>query len=159
MTEFNKKYAEAHPECAGFLSDKMPKAEFDLSVSKLVKNNNDDNTECKLLYLSPEMLNKPVYRQELIEAVASGKLKISMIIFDEAHCLSEWGFNFRESYFQICSTIARLKKYQEIPMGVFSASLTPANAEQLKVLLDMKKQRSSVFALIGLLTWEKARCR
>lgn len=141
VTEFNKKYAEAHPECAGFLSDKMPRAEFDLSVSKLVKNNNDDNTECKLLYLSPEMLNKPVYRQELIEAVASGKLKISMIIFDEAHCLSEWGFNFRESYFQICSTIARLKKYQEIPMGVFSASLTPANAEQLKVLLDMKKTK------------------
>lgn len=141
VTEFNKKYAEAHPECAGFLSDKMPKAEFDLSVSKLVKNNNDDNTECKLLYLSPEMLNKPVYRQELIEAVVSGKLKISMIIFDEAHCLSEWGFNFRESYFQICSTIARLKKYQEIPMGIFSASLTPANAEQLKVLLDMKKTK------------------
>ena len=141
VTEFNKKYAEAHPECAGFLSDKMPKAEFDLSVSKLVKNNNDDNTECKLLYLSPEMLNKPVYRQELIEAAASGKLKISMIILDEAHCLSEWGFNFRESYFQICSTIARLKKYQEIPMGVFSASLTPANAEQLKVLLDMKKTK------------------
>lgn len=141
VTEFNKKYVEAHPECAGFLSDKMPRAEFDLSVSKLVKNNNDDNTECKLLYLSPEMLNKPVYRQELIEAVASGKLKISMIIFDEAHCLSEWGFNFRESYFQICSTIARLKKYQEIPMGVFSASLTPANAEQLKVLLDMKKTK------------------
>ena len=141
VTEFNKKYAEAHPECAGFLSDKMPKAEFDLSVSKLVKNINDDNTECKLLYLSPEMLNKPVYRQELIEAAASGKLKISMIILDEAHCLSEWGFNFRESYFQICSTIARLKKYQEIPMGVFSASLTPANAEQLKVLLDMKKTK------------------
>lgn len=141
VTEFNKKYAEAHPECAGFLSDKMPKAEFDLSVSKLVKNINDDNTECKLLYLSPEMLNKPVYRQELIEAAASGKLKISMIILDEAHCLSEWGFNFRESYFQICSTIARLKKYQEIPMGVFSASLTPANAEQLKVLLDMKKSK------------------
>lgn len=141
VTEFNKKYMEAHPECAGFLSDKMPKAEFDLSVSKLVKNINDDNTECKLLYLSPEMLNKPVYRQELIEAAASGKLKISMIILDEAHCLSEWGFNFRESYFQICSTIARLKKYQEIPMGVFSASLTPANAEQLKVLLDMKKTK------------------
>ena len=141
VTEFNKKYMEAHPECAGFLSDKMPKAEFDLSVSKLVKNVNDDNTECKLLYLSPEMLNKPVYRQELIEAAASGKLKISMIILDEAHCLSEWGFNFRESYFQICSTIARLKKYQEIPMGVFSASLTPANAEQLKVLLDMKKTK------------------
>lgn len=141
VTEFNKKYMEAHPECAGFLSDKMPKAEFDLSVSKLVKNINDDNTECKLLYLSPEMLNKPVYRQELIEAAASGKLKISMIILDEAHCLSEWGFNFRESYFQICSTIARLKKYQEIPMGVFSASLTPANAEQLKVLLDMKKPK------------------
>lgn len=141
VTEFNKKYAEAHPECAGFLSDKMPKAEFDLSVRKLVKNNNDDNTECKLLYLSPEMLNKPVYKQELIEAAASGKLKISMIILDEAHCLSEWGFNFRESYFQICSTIARLKKYQEIPMGVFSASLTPANADQLKVLLDMKKTK------------------
>lgn len=141
VTEFNKKYMEVHPECAGFLSDKMPKAEFDLSVSKLVKNINDDNTECKLLYLSPEMLNKPVYRQELIEAAASGKLKISMIILDEAHCLSEWGFNFRESYFQICSTIARLKKYQEIPMGVFSASLTPANAEQLKVLLDMKKTK------------------
>ena len=141
LVEFNGKYVTAHPECAEFLSDKKPRAEFDLSISKLVKRDNEDSIEYKLLYLSPEMLSKPVYRQELVEAVASGRLKINMIILDEAHCLSEWGFNFRESYFQICSIIARLEKYQEIPMGVFSASLTPVNANQLKVLLDMKKPK------------------
>lgn len=141
VVEFNKRYVEDHPECADFVSDKTPCAGFDLSIGRLVKKDNEDSIEYMLLYLSPEMLNKPVYRQELIEAVTSGRLKINMIIFDEAHCLSEWGFNFRESYFQICSIIARLKKYQEIPMGVFSASLTPANANQLKVLLDMKKPK------------------
>lgn len=141
VVEFNKKYVEAHPECAGFLSEKKPRAGFDSSISELVKKDNEDNIEYKLLYLSPEMLSKPVYRQELTEAVALGRLKISMIIFDEAHCLSEWGFSFRESYFQICGIIANLKKYQDIPIGVFSATLTPASVEQLKLLLDMKKPK------------------
>lgn len=105
------------------------------------------------------MLNKPVYRQELIEAVASGKLKISMIIFDDKTLLIRVGLQFQRKLFSDMQYHSSLEKYQEIPMGIFSASLTPANAEQLKVLLDMKKQRSSVFVLIGLLRWEKARCR
>lgn len=141
IVEFNNKYVKAHPECKDLYSEKKPCAEFNLSINKLAKKYNEDNIEYKLLYLSPEMLNKSRYRHELIEATASGKLKINMIIFDEAHCLSEWGFNFRESYFQMCSTIDRLKKYQEIPIGIFSATLTPMNVNQLKFLLDMKNPK------------------
>ncbi|MGN0623007.1 MAG: DEAD/DEAH box helicase [Oscillospiraceae bacterium] len=141
VVDFNRQYVKDHPEAAELLSEMRPCAGFDLSVGELIKKDTEDNIDYKLLYLSPEMLSKPTYRKSLIDAAADGKLKINMIIFDEAHCLSEWGFNFRESYFQICSTINRLKKYQEIPIGVFSATLTPMNAAQLKLLLDMKKPK------------------
>lgn len=51
----------------------------------------------KLIYISPERLQNPFFRASLI---ASG-IKISMIVIDEAHCISQWGSSFRPDYGQI----------------------------------------------------------
>ncbi len=51
----------------------------------------------KLLYIAPERLQNPFFRAALI----ASKANISMIVVDEAHCISQWGSGFRPDYSQI----------------------------------------------------------
>jgi ATP-dependent DNA helicase RecQ len=55
------------------------------------------STNYKLIYMSPERLQNSFFRAALL---ASG-VKISMIVIDEAHCISQWGSSFRPDYGQI----------------------------------------------------------
>ncbi|MGI4815661.1 MAG: DEAD/DEAH box helicase, partial [Janthinobacterium lividum] len=51
----------------------------------------------RLIYISPERLQNPFFKASLI---ASG-VKVSMVVVDEAHCISQWGSSFRPDYGQI----------------------------------------------------------
>ncbi len=55
----------------------------------------------KFLYLSPERLNTELFRVRL------EKMNINIVVIDEAHCISQWGYDFRPSYLKI----ADLRKY------------------------------------------------
>lgn len=79
----------------------------------------------KLLYVSPERLINDVFRDVL------AKMHISMITVDEAHCISQWGYNFRPPYLQI----AEIKPFA--PQAAILA-LT-ATATQLVVTDIMQK--------------------
>ncbi|MGZ6519899.1 MAG: RecQ family ATP-dependent DNA helicase, partial [Bacteroidia bacterium] len=65
----------------------------------------------KLIYVSPERLQNAFFRAFI---VASG-IKISMIVIDEAHCISQWGSNFRPEYAQINGFIDFLNKKGHSP--------------------------------------------
>ena len=69
----------------------------------------------RLLYVSPERLETDIFKARL------EKLPLSMIAVDEAHCISEWGYDFRPSYLKI----AKLKPwFPNIPFLALTATAT-----------------------------------
>ncbi len=83
--------------------------------------------DVKLLYVAPESLTK----EENVEFLKQAK--ISFVAIDEAHCISEWGHDFRPEYRRIKDIIGRLGS---IPMIALTATATP------KVQLDVQKNLS-----------------
>ncbi len=81
----------------------------------------------KLLYVAPESLTK----EENVEFLKQAK--ISFVAIDEAHCISEWGHDFRPEYRRIKDIIGKLG---DIPMIALTATATP------KVQLDIQKNLS-----------------
>lgn len=71
----------------------------------------------KFLYISPERIASPVFKHRF------SRMNVSIIAVDEAHCISQWGYDFRPSYIQI----AELRKLQpEAVVLAVTATATPA---------------------------------
>jgi ATP-dependent DNA helicase RecQ len=82
------------------------------------------NSDYKFLYVSPERLETKVFQEILPE------LKISLLAVDEAHCISQWGYDFRPSYLKI----AEIKKHlynPNIPVIALTASATQKVIEDI----------------------------
>ncbi len=77
----------------------------------------------KLLYIAPERFANEAFRQRL------KRLPIQLIAIDEAHCISEWGHNFRPDYLKLASICRRLK----IPRVLcLTATATPKVARDIR---------------------------
>lgn len=83
----------------------------------------------KLLYLSPERLSQPILQEKLQQ------LNISFFAVDEAHCISQWGHDFRPSYIKV-GLIRNL--LPNIPFLAVTATATPKTQEQIISLLQLK---------------------
>jgi len=77
--------------------------------------------EFKLLYLAPERLLHPDFLSGALPRLMA-QTGISSIVIDEAHCVSEWGHDFRPEYRQLATLRRRLA---EVPMLAFTATATP----------------------------------
>lgn len=84
-------------------------------------------SNCKFLYVSPERLETALFREYL------PGMNVSMIAVDEAHCISQWGYDFRPSYLKIASLREEL---QGIPVLALTASATPDVQADICVRLD-----------------------
>ena len=70
----------------------------------------------KLLYVSPERLGSELFQTKLRH------MKVSFITVDEAHCISQWGYDFRPSYLEI----AKIRKFlPNVPILALTATATP----------------------------------
>ena len=83
----------------------------------------------KLIYVAPERLES----YDFIELCQ--QLDIAMVAVDEAHCVSQWGHDFRPSYTQIASFINRLPKRPVI--SAFTATATPRVKEDMVRLIQL----------------------
>ena len=77
----------------------------------------------KFLYVSPERLETELFLKKLAH------IKVSFITVDEAHCISQWGYDFRPSYLQI----AEIRKVvPQVPILALTASATPEVVEDIQ---------------------------
>ena len=94
------------------------------------------NGKIKLLYIAPERLDNNGF----IEFLHS--LDIALIVVDEAHCVSQWGHDFRPSYLNIAPAIASLR--QRPVVAAFTATATPEVREDIIRQLELRSPFSVV---------------
>jgi ATP-dependent DNA helicase RecQ len=88
-----------------------------------------------LLYMAPERLTTEVFRAR------AGRLSVSLLAVDEAHCVSEWGHNFRPDYLEIPEARAYLG---EPPTLAVTATATPTVRRDVVDLLEMEGAKEVV---------------
>ncbi len=107
---------------AHFLNSSLSKGD----ITKVKKDVTSGVT--KLLYIAPETLKK----DETIDFLKS--INISFVAVDEAHCISEWGHDFRPEYRRIKQMI---KEIQDVPMMALTATATPKVQQDIQKNLQM----------------------
>ncbi len=84
----------------------------------------------RFIYVAPERLEAPSFLRFAMEA------PISLLAVDEAHCVSQWGQDFRPVYLRIADFVAQLPKRP--PIGAFTATATQRVREDIVRLLDLR---------------------
>jgi ATP-dependent DNA helicase RecQ len=111
----------------------MHHREIDITLDNCIYGN------YKFLYLSPERLQTELFRER------AQKMNVCMVAIDEAHCISQWGYDFRPPYLQIAD-LRKLKP--EVPFIALTASATKVVKEDIinKLELDSPSEFQKSFA-------------
>lgn len=84
----------------------------------------------KFLYISPERLSSPVTRDVI------SRMKVSILTIDEAHCISQWGYDFRPPYLKIAEVRPIIP---DVPVLALTATATPMVVDDIMKKLDFGK--------------------
>ena len=94
--------------------------------------------DIRILYVSPERLASDLFQTKLRH------MHVSFITVDEAHCISQWGYDFRPSYLQI----AQIRKLvPNAPVLALTATATPAVVQDIQQKLSQKDTNFNVFRM------------
>ena len=102
----------------------MSRREVDLAL------NNAAYGDFKFLYVSPERLGTQMFRSYLQE------MNVSFIVVDEAHCISQWGYDFRPDYLEI----GKLRELVDAPVIALTATATPQAAQDIMERLGFQEK-------------------
>lgn len=86
----------------------------------------------KFLYISPERLKTELFQARL------GRMNIGLLAIDEAHCISQWGYDFRPPYLEIAEI---RKKLPKVPIIALTATATPEVIIDIQDKLAFKNQK------------------
>ena len=103
----------------------MTAKEVDLAL------NNATYGDCKILYLSPERLGTPLFRRYLTH------MDLAYIVVDEAHCISQWGYDFRPDYLNI----GNIRDIVDAPVIDVTATATPEVAQDIMRQLKFREKK------------------
>jgi ATP-dependent DNA helicase RecQ len=105
------------------LTSGMRKREIDIALDNMVYG------DYKFLYVSPERLETELFQARV------KKMKVNLIAIDEAHCISQWGYDFRPSYLKIANLRTLLPG---VPVLALTATATPEVVEDIQKQLEFK---------------------
>jgi ATP-dependent DNA helicase RecQ len=118
---------------------------------------NAANGHYKLVYLSPERLKTELFLERL------KRMKVSLIAVDEAHCISQWGYDFRPAYLEIAALREALP---QVPVLALTATATPRVVQDIQeklaftdkhVIQQSFKRKNLIYSLINTeAKWDKA---
>ena len=109
---------------ADFINSSLKSDEIQDRLFRFARN------QIKLLYIAPERLESEEFFR------AAQKANVSFYAVDEAHCISEWGHDFRPSYLLIPKLIERIGRK---PIIALTATATPEAIEDIAISLKMRK--------------------
>ena len=87
--------------------------------------------EYKFLYVSPERLGTEIFLAKL------QAMKVSLLVIDESHCISQWGYDFRPSYLKIAEI---RKQLPDVPVLALTATATPEVVDDIQNRLLFQKK-------------------
>ena len=88
--------------------------------------------QMKFLYVSPERLFSPLFRSYLAQ------MRLCLIVVDEAHCISQWGHDFRPAYLRIAEI---RPSFPGVPLLALTATATPRVMKEIQEKLVFKDQQ------------------
>ena len=103
----------------------MSAREIDITLNNAVYG------DYKFLYISPERIASEKFRDFLI------RMNLNLIAVDEAHCISQWGYDFRPSYLTICDL---RKLFPDVPVLALTATATQKVVEDIQDKLLFRKK-------------------
>ncbi|KAI0648172.1 P-loop containing nucleoside triphosphate hydrolase protein [Trametes meyenii] len=107
----------------------------------IVQDLTSDDPSIRLLYISPEKFSTPEIRRILVQLHNAGEL--NRLVVDEAHCISEWGHDFREEYRRLGSF---RDKFPDIPIMALTATAT--EGVQQDIVRSLKMSRNRLFVAL-----------
>ena len=110
---------------AVYVSSSMSIKEIDIILDNCIYGN------MKLLYISPERINSQLFIERF------KKMNVNLLAVDEAHCISEWGYDFRPSYLQIF-------KLRELKPGTNIIALTASATKEVRKDIIQKLELNNV---------------
>jgi ATP-dependent DNA helicase RecQ len=119
---------------ATFINSSLERAEVSRRLARL------ERGELKLLYVAPERLLQTEFESEILPRVHASR-GISALVVDEAHCVSDWGHDFRPEYRQIHRLRTRFPK---VPIAAFTATATERVRQDIVEQLALREPRIHV---------------
>ncbi len=86
----------------------------------------------KFMYVSPERISTRIFQAK------ASRLNLSMVVIDEAHCISQWGYDFRPSYLKIA--LLRDHISEKVPFLALTASATPQVTDDIMKKLAFREK-------------------
>jgi len=118
-------------DCCVYINSSLNQKERQLAIKRI------NNASVLFAFVSPERLQDDVFRKQLIETSQINKNYFSYCIIDEAHCVSEWGHDFRTSYLRLgdnARNFCKTKSEKEIPFFALTATAS------YDVLADIQRE-------------------
>ena len=104
----------------------MSREEIDIAIENCIYG------DYKFLYISPERISTQIFKGKI------GRLKLSLVAIDEAHCISQWGYDFRPSYLKIASLRSLIAP--EVPFLALTASATHQVIDDIMIKLAFSQK-------------------